>query len=165
MHDDRWLRVFCQDLRVYDEQQARDGWTRDERDAWITRMILDARDEIRRRGFSWSRFLGDLERESPHLRALAPDVEGGKVATSATSSASRIDDPDEAERVARALITKLIDAQCPELTDVEIARARFRFDRRVRPDLARAGIFDRTLDAMIARHLGVPEIQGGGPTG
>src|SRR5689334_24251962 len=73
MQNERWLRVFCQDLRVYDEQQARQGWTRSERDAWVAGMIVDARPELRRRGHSWAAFLEALDHESPRLRALAPN--------------------------------------------------------------------------------------------
>jgi hypothetical protein len=150
MQDERWLRVFCQDLRVYDEQQARQGWTRSERDAWVAGMIVDARPELRRRGHSWGAFLDALERESSRLRALAPSTEDGPMVRMPAPPGEIIEDPDEAERVARGLCAELLQAQCPELPEVEVARMRFRFVRRVSPGIAASGLFERTLDAMIA---------------
>jgi hypothetical protein len=153
MQNERWLRVFCQDLRVYDEQQARQGWTRSERDAWVAGMIVDARPELRRRGHTWAAFLQALDHESPRLRALAPNSEDGPVLRPSPAPSAIIEDPDEAERLARGLIAEVIQDQCPELPDVEVARTRFRFTRRVSPAIAASGLFERTLDAMIARHL------------
>lgn len=151
MPDQRWLRVFCQDLRVYDEQQAREGWTRNERDAWVASMIADARPELRRRGYRWPEFLEALEHESSRLRELAPSTEDGAPLRAAPARGETIVDPDEAERVARGLVAELIQAQCPELPEVEIARARFRFTRRVSPGIAASGLFERTLDTMLTR--------------
>jgi hypothetical protein len=149
MRDERWLRVFCQDLRVYDEQQARQGWTRGERDAWVAGMIADVRPELRRRGYSWTALLDALEHESPRLRALAPPSEDAPARRSLPSPAEIIEDPAEAERVARGMVAELIEAQCPELPDVEVARVRFRFTRRVSPGIAASGLFERTLDAAV----------------
>jgi len=153
MQDERWLRVFCQDLHVYDEQQAREGWTRSERDAWIASMIADARPELRRRGHSWGAFLDALERESPRLRALAPTTEDGVVYRAPIASAEIIVDPAEAERLARGLVAELLQAQLPELSEVEVGRARFRFARRVSEAIAASDLFERTLDELIARRL------------
>src|SRR5262245_17387169 len=126
MQDERWLRVFCQDLRVYDEQQARQGWSRSERDAWVASMIVDARAELRRRGHAWAGFLAALEHESPRLRALAPGAEDGAPFHAPVAPAEIIHDPAEAERLARGLVSELLEAQCPELPEVEVARASFR---------------------------------------
>jgi hypothetical protein len=153
MQDERWLRVFCQDLRVYDEQQARQGWTRGERDAWVAGMIADARPELRRRGYAWGALLDALEHESPRLRALAPPSEDGPPLRAPLPAAEIIVDPAEAAGLARAMVAELIEAQCPELNDVEVARVRFRFARRVSPAIAASDLFERTVDAMIARHL------------
>lgn len=153
MQDDRWLRVFCQDLRVYDEQQARQGWTRGERDAWVAGMIADARPELRRRGYAWGALLEALERESPRLRALAPASEDGPALRAPLPAGELVVDPAEAERLARAMVAELIEAQRPELSEVEVARVRFRFARRVSPAIAESELFERTLDAAIARQL------------
>lgn len=153
MPDERWLRVFCQDLRVYDEQQARQGWTHGERDAWVAGMIADARPEVRRRGHTWTAFLDALDHESPRLRALAPTSEDGPAYRPPSTPAEIIEDPAEAERVARGMVAELIQAQCPELPEVEVERSRFRFTRRVSPAIAASGLFERTLDAAIARQL------------
>jgi hypothetical protein len=154
MQNERWLRVFCQDLRVYDEQQARQGWTRGERDAWIAGMIADARPELRRRGHSWASFLEALEHESPRLRELAPSSEDAPAFRPSLPAAEIIVDPVEAERLARGLVAELLQAQLPEIPEVERRRARFRFERRVNAAIASSDLFERTLDAMIARHLG-----------
>ncbi len=153
MRDERWLRVFCQDLRVYDEQQARQGWTRGERDAWVAGMIADARPELRRRGHTWEALLEALERESPRLRALAPASEDAPALRAPLPAGELIVEPEEAERLARAMVAELIEAQRPELGEVEIARVRFRFARRVSPAIGESDLFERTLDAMIARQL------------
>jgi hypothetical protein len=153
MQDDRWLRVFCQDLRIYDEQQARQGWTRGERDAWVAGMIADARGELRRRGHTWAAFLDALEHESVRLRELAPATEDGPVWRPSLAPSELIADVAEAERIARGLVAELIEAQRPELSEVEVARARFRFERRVSPGIAASGLFERTLDAMIAKQI------------
>jgi hypothetical protein len=154
MQAERWLRVFCQDLRVYDEQQARQGWSRGERDAWVAAMIVDARAELRRRGHTWAALLEALEHESPRLRALAPATEDEPTNLAPVPRAELITDPAEAERIARGMVAELLEAQCPELSQVEVARARFRFTRRVTAGIAESGVFERTLDAMIASHLG-----------
>jgi hypothetical protein len=153
MQNERWLRVFCQDLRVYDEHQTRQGWTRSERDAWVASMIGDVRPELRRRGLTWAGFLDALDRESPRLRVLAPTSEDAPPFRASAPPAEIIEDPAEAERLARGLVAEVIETQRPELTEVDIARSRFRFARRVSPAIAASGLFERTLDAMIARQL------------
>jgi hypothetical protein len=153
MQDERWLRVFCQDLHVYDEQQAREGWTRSERDAWIASMIADARPELRRRGHSWGAFLDALERELARLRELAPATEDGVGFRASVAPAELIVDPAEAERLARGLVAELLQAQLPELPEVEVRRARFRFARRVTDAIAASDLFERTLDEQLARKL------------
>ncbi len=155
MQADRWLRVFCQDLRVYDEQQARDGWSRGERDAWVVGMIVDARAELRRRGHTWSELLDALEHESPRLRSLAPITEDAPAFRPPLPPHEVIEDPAEATRVARALVAELIEAQRPELSEVEIERCRFRFTRRVSAAIAATDVFDRTLEAAIRALRGV----------
>ncbi|MCE9573840.1 MAG: hypothetical protein K8W52_11860 [Deltaproteobacteria bacterium] len=161
MQADRWLRVFCQDLRVYDEQQAQQGWTRGERDAWVAASIVDARAELRRRGHTWAALLEALEHESPRLRALAPATEDGPADLAPLPRAELITDLAEAERLARGMVAELLASQCPELSQVEVARVRFRFGRRVSAGLADSGVFERTLDAMIAAHLGGAAAQPG----